>query len=69
LRFPEDPHLTFEAKDLIYRLLCDVDNRLGTRGAQEIKVDVHLIIIFCCNAVSNFLFERTKNEIFLFYDE
>lgn len=37
LRFPEDPHLTFEAKDLIYRLLCDVDNRLGTRGAQEIK--------------------------------
>lgn len=37
LRFPEDPHVTHEAKDLIYRLLCDVDHRLGTRGAQEIK--------------------------------
>lgn len=38
LRFPEDAQLTLEAKDLIYRLLCDVDHRLGTRGAQEIKV-------------------------------
>lgn len=38
LRFPEDTQLTLEAKDLIYRLLCDVDHRLGTRGAQEIKV-------------------------------
>lgn len=38
LRFPEDTQLTLEAKDLVYRLLCDVDHRLGTRGAQEIKV-------------------------------
>lgn len=38
LRFPEDPHLTLEAKDLIYRLMCDVDHRLGTQGANEIKV-------------------------------
>ncbi|CAJ1973555.1 unnamed protein product [Sphenostylis stenocarpa] len=37
LRFPEDTQLTLEAKDLIYRLLCDVDHRLGTRGAHEIK--------------------------------
>ncbi|RDY09547.1 Serine/threonine-protein kinase CBK1, partial [Mucuna pruriens] len=36
-RFPEDAQLTLEAKDLIYRLLCDVDHRLGTRGANEIK--------------------------------
>lgn len=38
LRFPEDAQLTLEAKDLIYRLMCDVDHRLGTRGAHEIKV-------------------------------
>ncbi|XP_025613397.1 uncharacterized protein [Arachis hypogaea] len=38
LRFPEDARLTLEAKDLICRLLCDVDHRLGTQGAQEIKV-------------------------------
>jgi len=37
LRFPEDCQLSLEAKDLIYRLLCDVDHRLGTRGAPEIK--------------------------------
>lgn len=38
LRFPDEAQLTLEAKDLIYRLLCDVDHRLGTRGAIEIKV-------------------------------
>ncbi|RZC05941.1 Serine/threonine-protein kinase CBK1 isoform C [Glycine soja] len=37
LRFPDEAQLTLEAKDLIYRLLCDVDHRLGTRGANEIK--------------------------------
>ncbi|XP_011100578.1 serine/threonine-protein kinase tricorner [Sesamum indicum] len=38
LRFPEDTKLSPEAKDLICRLLCDVEHRLGTRGAAEIKV-------------------------------
>ncbi|WOL07872.1 serine/threonine-protein kinase tricorner-like [Canna indica] len=37
LKFPEDPKLSPEAKDLICRLLCNVENRLGTRGAYEIK--------------------------------
>ncbi|GAB4837990.1 hypothetical protein Ancab_027516 [Ancistrocladus abbreviatus] len=37
LKFPEEARLTPEAKDLISRLLCDVDHRLGTGGAQEIK--------------------------------
>ncbi|KAK7328985.1 hypothetical protein VNO77_23127 [Canavalia gladiata] len=37
LKFPEDARLTPEAKDLIYRLLCGVPHRLGTRGADEIK--------------------------------
>ena len=27
-----------EAKDLISKLLCNVDQRLGTKGAEEIKV-------------------------------
>ncbi|KAL7150847.1 hypothetical protein ABFS83_05G141400 [Erythranthe nasuta] len=38
LRFPEDSKLSSEAKDLICRLLCDVENRLGTGGADQIKV-------------------------------
>lgn len=38
LKFPEDAKLTFEAKDLICRLLCDVEHRLGTGGAHQIKV-------------------------------
>ncbi|KAH7439856.1 hypothetical protein KP509_04G079200 [Ceratopteris richardii] len=37
LKFPEEARLSAEAKDLMRRLLCDVDNRLGTRGANEVK--------------------------------
>lgn len=38
LKFPEEPKISNEAKDLICRLLCDVETRLGTQGAEEIKV-------------------------------
>lgn len=38
LKFPEDSRLSPEAKDLIFRLLCDVEHRLGTGGANQIKV-------------------------------
>ncbi|XP_043709802.1 serine/threonine-protein kinase tricornered-like isoform X2 [Telopea speciosissima] len=37
LKFPEEPKISEEARDLICRLLCDVDSRLGTRGVEEIK--------------------------------
>ncbi|XP_050219383.1 uncharacterized protein LOC126669859 [Mercurialis annua] len=37
LKFPEEARLTPEAKDLICRLLCDVEKRLGTLGADQIK--------------------------------
>ncbi|EPS57773.1 hypothetical protein M569_17044, partial [Genlisea aurea] len=38
LRFPEDAKLSLDARDLICRLLCDVENRLGTGGgANQIK--------------------------------
>ncbi|KAF9680982.1 hypothetical protein SADUNF_Sadunf06G0178300 [Salix dunnii] len=37
LKFPEDARLSLEAKDLICRLLCDVEHRLGTGGANQIK--------------------------------
>ncbi|GLJ39601.1 hypothetical protein SUGI_0809330 [Cryptomeria japonica] len=37
LKFPEEPRVSPEAKDLICRLLCDVDHRLGSRGVDEIK--------------------------------
>ena len=38
LRFPAEVTLSAEARDLIERLLCDVDQRLGTAGGvEEIK--------------------------------
>lgn len=37
LKFPEEVKLSGEAKDLISKLLCDVEHRLGTKGADEIK--------------------------------
>ncbi|XP_047341487.1 serine/threonine-protein kinase tricornered-like [Impatiens glandulifera] len=37
LKFPEDAKLSIEAKDLICRLLCDVEHRLGSGGAYQIK--------------------------------
>jgi len=62
LRFPEDTQLTLEAKDLIYRLLCDVDHRLGTRGANEIKVmfsfyfNYYNIAVMLCQPLFFFFF-------------
>ena len=38
LKFPSDSRLTPSAKDLICRLLCNVDDRIGSRGVGEIKV-------------------------------
>ncbi|CAH1423958.1 unnamed protein product [Lactuca virosa] len=38
LKFPQEAQLSFEAKDLISRLLCNVNHRLGSKGAHEIKV-------------------------------
>lgn len=38
LKFPDEATLSVEAKDLISKLLCDVAQRLGTNGADEIKV-------------------------------
>lgn len=37
LRFPEDAKVSHEAKDLICRLLCDAEHRLGTGGSNQIK--------------------------------
>lgn len=38
MKFPEDAKLSNEARDLICRLLCDVDHRIGSAGADQIKV-------------------------------
>ncbi|XP_054790628.1 uncharacterized protein LOC129296054 isoform X2 [Prosopis cineraria] len=37
LKFPEEARLSPEAKDLICKLLCNVNHRLGSNGADEIK--------------------------------
>ncbi|XP_031284387.1 serine/threonine-protein kinase 38-like [Pistacia vera] len=37
LKFPEEAKLSPEAKDLISKLLCNVNQRLGSKGSDEIK--------------------------------
>ncbi|CAM8972151.1 unnamed protein product [Rhodiola kirilowii] len=37
LKFPDEPKISPEARDLICRLLCNVEVRLGTGGVEEIK--------------------------------
>uniref|UniRef100_N1QY39 non-specific serine/threonine protein kinase n=1 Tax=Aegilops tauschii TaxID=37682 RepID=N1QY39_AEGTA len=37
VKFPDDSRLSPEARDLICRLLCDVDHRIGGAGADQIK--------------------------------
>jgi serine/threonine kinase 38 len=37
LNIPEESNLTPEARDILKRLLCDADNRLGANGVEEIK--------------------------------
>lgn len=51
LKFPEEAKLSIEAKDLMSRLLCNVDQRLGTRGADEIKVLLLFLLFlqYCLN--------------------
>ncbi len=38
LKFPDEVELSPAARDLMSRLMCDVDDRLGTAGVQDIKV-------------------------------
>ncbi|MBA0798194.1 hypothetical protein Gohar_008808 [Gossypium harknessii] len=44
LKFPEEAKLSAEAKDLIRKLLCNVEQRLGTKGAYEIKVRILIVV-------------------------
>ncbi|KAK9135996.1 hypothetical protein Syun_015326 [Stephania yunnanensis] len=37
LKFPEEPKISDDAKDLICRLLCNVETRIGTRCVDDIK--------------------------------
>lgn len=45
LKFPDEPKVPPIAKDLICRLLCNVEIRLGTGGVEEIKVINHKLLI------------------------
>jgi serine/threonine protein kinase len=37
LKFPEETHVSTEAKDLIHKLLCDSKERIGKNGVDDIK--------------------------------
>ncbi|XP_050206944.1 uncharacterized protein LOC126656416 isoform X1 [Mercurialis annua] len=37
LKFPEEARLSPEAKEVVSKLLCNVNQRLGTKGADELK--------------------------------
>jgi hypothetical protein len=50
LKFPEEAKLSPEAKDLISKLLCNVEQRLGTKGAHEIKVCSLPIVLHIINS-------------------
>ncbi|KAJ8899519.1 hypothetical protein K2173_018493 [Erythroxylum novogranatense] len=43
LKFPEEAKLSPDAKDLISKLLCNVNQRLGSKGADEIKAHAWFI--------------------------
>lgn len=45
MKFPEEARLTTDAKDLISKLLCNVDQRLGTKEAVEIKVVMWSLLV------------------------
>lgn len=46
--FPQIP-LPRDARNLMDRLLCDVDDRLGSNGVQELKVGLHGVLNMLCN--------------------
>lgn len=46
LKFLEAARLTAKAKDLILRLLCDVEHKLDTLGASQIKAHLWFKDIF-----------------------
>jgi hypothetical protein len=58
LKFPEEARLTVDAKELISKLLCNVDQRLGTKGAEEIKVVMCLLSMPCRRPQSKFFFSN-----------
>lgn len=64
LKFPEEAKLSPEAKDLISKLLCNVEQRLGTKGADEIKV---LCGVFCSKFRSSLTYWVPKIECQLNY--
>ncbi|KAL5080325.1 hypothetical protein RYX36_008746, partial [Vicia faba] len=66
LKFPEEPKISAEARDLICSLLCDVDTRLGTRGIDEIKIlDLLKYVLWfpqAAEAISQDLHAKMVNE-------
>ena len=59
LRFPDDVEVSPEAEDLIRRLCCDPEERLGRHGADEIKQHpffvVHSYLVFIWVVFGTFL--------------
>lgn len=67
LKFPEEAKLSPEAKDLISKLLCNVDQRLGTKGAYEIKV-LCGVFHFCVHQCTILAVYQICESFILVYD-
>lgn len=63
LKFPEEAKLSIEAKDLISKLLCNVNQRLGAKGADEIKVLSGVSKFRSLNFLDKLI---AKNDLFAF---
>lgn len=47
LKFPDEIAINPACKDLIQRLMCDVDDRLGTQGVQVCATVIHECLRLC----------------------
>ena len=62
LKFPEEAKLSAEAKDLICKLLCNVEQRLGTKGAHELKVSIHKLSFLSVYCLINEVFGNKSSH-------
>lgn len=59
-------HLPRDARNLMDRLLCDVDDRLGSNGVQELKVGLQHTCYVCVDASHSTQHKCLTSALFVF---